>query len=117
MFNRLTTARLIITLIKEAKYDLSTESHLHGWGPKLTARYFNMNLNNAYKIFCFLYKKHHPDQVEMPMKDGIHNLAHSLLQRGSPMRKRGYGAPPSATKDNSTSSSPDGRAVRKDSGR
>jgi hypothetical protein len=25
----------------EAKYDLSTESHLHGWGPKLAARYFN----------------------------------------------------------------------------
>jgi hypothetical protein len=52
----------------------------------------------------------------MPMKDGIHNLALSLLQRGNPMRKRGYGAPPSATKDISTSSSPDGRAVRKDSG-
>jgi hypothetical protein len=51
------------------------------------------------------------------MKDGIHNLTHSLLQRGNPMRKRGYGAPPSATKDISTSSSSDGRAVRKDSGR
>jgi hypothetical protein len=76
-----------------------------------------MNLNNAYKIFYFLYKKHHPNQVVMPMKNGIHNLAHSLLQRGNPMRKRGYGAPPSATKDISTSYSPDGRAVRKDSGR
>jgi hypothetical protein len=54
--------------------------------------------NNAYKLFCFLYKKHHPNQVVMPMKDGIHNLTHSLLQRGNPMRKRGYGAPPSATK-------------------
>jgi hypothetical protein len=32
------------------------------------------------------------------------------------MRKRGYGAPPSVTKDISTSSSPDGRAVRKDPG-
>jgi hypothetical protein len=31
----------------EAKYDLSTESHLHGWPPKLAARYFNMNINNA----------------------------------------------------------------------
>ena len=39
----------------EAKYDLATESHLHGWGPKLAARYFNMNANNAYKIFCYLY--------------------------------------------------------------
>jgi hypothetical protein len=38
----------------EAKYDLSTESHLHGWGPKLAARYFNMNLNNAYKMYCWL---------------------------------------------------------------
>jgi hypothetical protein len=34
----------------EAKYNMSTESHLHGWGPKLAARFFNMNLNNAYKI-------------------------------------------------------------------
>jgi hypothetical protein len=75
-----------------------------------------MNLNNTNKIFCFLYKKHHPDQVVMPMKDGIHNLTHSLLQRGDPMRKRGYGAPPSATKDITTSSSPDGRAIHKDSG-
>jgi hypothetical protein len=46
----------------EAKYDISTKSHLHGWGPKLAAHYFNMNLNNAYKIFCFLYKKHHPER-------------------------------------------------------
>jgi hypothetical protein len=28
----------------EAKYDISTESHLHGWGPKLAACYVNMNL-------------------------------------------------------------------------
>jgi hypothetical protein len=30
----------------EAKYDISTESHLHGWQPKLAARFLNMNLNN-----------------------------------------------------------------------
>jgi hypothetical protein len=29
----------------KAKYDLSTESHLHGWGSKLAARVFNMNTN------------------------------------------------------------------------
>ena len=34
----------------EAKYDLSTESPLHSWGPKLAARYFNMNINNGYKL-------------------------------------------------------------------
>jgi hypothetical protein len=36
----------------EAKYDISTESHLHGWGPKLAAGYFNMNAKNAKKIMC-----------------------------------------------------------------
>ncbi|OEU11447.1 hypothetical protein FRACYDRAFT_245186 [Fragilariopsis cylindrus CCMP1102] len=99
----------------EAKYDLSTESHLHGWSPKLAARYFNMNINNAYKIHCYLFKKHHPTKVVMPLKECIHNLTHSLLQRGDTMRKRGSGAPPKATKDISTSSSVDGRKVRSDS--
>jgi hypothetical protein len=28
----------------EAKYNFSTESHLHAWPPKLAARYFNMNI-------------------------------------------------------------------------
>ncbi|OEU05936.1 hypothetical protein FRACYDRAFT_257320 [Fragilariopsis cylindrus CCMP1102] len=99
----------------EAKYDLSTESHLHGWSPKLAARYFNMNINNAYKIHCYLFKKHHPTKVVMPLKECIHNLTHSLLQRGDSMRKRGSGAPPKATKDITTSSSVDGRKIRSDS--
>jgi hypothetical protein len=38
----------------EAKCDLSTGSHLHGWRPKLAACYFNMNLNNASKYSFFL---------------------------------------------------------------
>ena len=38
----------------EARYDISTETHLHGWGPKLAARYFNMNMNNAYKVYTVL---------------------------------------------------------------
>ena len=101
----------------EAKYDLATESHLHGWSPKLAARYFNMNINNAYKIHCYLFKKHHPGQVVMPLKECIHNLTHSLLQTGAPMRKRGYGWTPNPTKDITTSSSVDGRKVRSDSSR
>jgi hypothetical protein len=91
------------------------ESHLHGWGPKLAARYSNININNACKIFCFLYKKYHPANVVMELKYCIHNLTHSLLQRGDDMRKRKCGAPPSATKDISTSSSTEGRKVRTDS--
>jgi hypothetical protein len=70
----------------EAKYDLSTESHLHGWGPKLAARYFNMNLNNTAKLYHRLvYKKVHHPLIPMPLKEGIHNLTHSLLQRGDSM--------------------------------
>jgi hypothetical protein len=92
------------------------ESHLHGWGPELPARYFNININNAYKIFCFLYKKYHPANVVMEVKDCIHNLTHSLLQRGDNTRKRKCNAPPSTTtKDISTSSSTEGRKVRTDS--
>jgi hypothetical protein len=99
----------------EAKYDLSPEYHLHGWPPKLAAHYFSMNINNAKKIFCFLYKKYHPNQVVMPIKEGIHNLTHSLLQRSDDMRQRKFGPPPSATKDITTSSSTEGRKVRTDS--
>jgi hypothetical protein len=69
----------------EPKYDLSTESHLHGWGPKLAARYFNMNLNNTTKLYGFVYKKVHRRLIPMPLKEGMHNLTHSLLQRGDTM--------------------------------
>ncbi|OEU06358.1 hypothetical protein FRACYDRAFT_254789 [Fragilariopsis cylindrus CCMP1102] len=58
--------------------------------------------------------KHHPGQVVMPLKECIHNLTHSLLQRGTPLRKRGYGGYPKATKDVTTSSSVDGRKVGSD---
>jgi hypothetical protein len=99
----------------EAKYNLSTESHLHGWPPKLAARYFNMNINDSNKMFCFLYKKYNPGQVVMPIKEAVHNLTHSFLQRGDQMRQRGYGASPSARKDITTSSSNEGKQVCKDS--
>ncbi|OEU07038.1 hypothetical protein FRACYDRAFT_252509 [Fragilariopsis cylindrus CCMP1102] len=45
----------------------------------------------------------------MQLKECIHNLTHSLLQQGAPMRKRGYGSTPNPTKDITTSSSVDGR--------
>jgi hypothetical protein len=41
----------------KAKYDLSTESHLHGWGPKLASCYFNMNLNNTETNFTVFSTK------------------------------------------------------------
>ncbi|OEU07215.1 hypothetical protein FRACYDRAFT_251559 [Fragilariopsis cylindrus CCMP1102] len=55
----------------------------NGWGQKLAAaNYFYMNLNNAYKLYSFIYKWIHPGRKEMPLKECIHNLTHSLLQRG-----------------------------------
>jgi hypothetical protein len=97
------------------KYDISIESHLHGWGPKLAARFFNMNLNNAYKVYCALYKKHHNGRKPMELKPCKNNLTHSLLQEGEEIRQRGYGAPPSATKDINSTSSGEGRRIRSDS--
>jgi hypothetical protein len=85
--------------------------------PKLAARYFNMNSKNAYKVYCVLHKKRHPDRKLMPLRECINNLTQSLLQQGLGMRLRGYGAPPSATKDVSTSSSCEGRSIRSDSNR
>jgi hypothetical protein len=99
----------------DAHYYLCIESHLHGWPPQLAARYLNMNINNSKKAFGFLYKKYRPTQVVMPLKEGIHNLTHSLLQRGDDMRLRKCGPPPRATKDITTSSSQEGRKVRTDS--
>ena len=63
----------------EARYDLSTESHLHGWGPKLAACYFIMNLKETFKFYWFLSKKHHPTEAEMPLKECIHKLTHHSL--------------------------------------
>jgi hypothetical protein len=66
----------------EARYDISTESHLHGWPPKLAARYFNMYSNNAYKVYVCLYKKHHRRRDPMPLRECINILTHSLLPQG-----------------------------------
>jgi hypothetical protein len=73
--------------------------------------------NNAYKVYVCLHKKHHPNRKAMPLRERINNLTHSLLQQGLDMRQRGYGAPPSANKDISTSSSGEGRSIRSDSNR
>jgi hypothetical protein len=73
--------------------------------------------NNAYKVYVCLHKKHHRGRDPMPLRECINNLTHSLLQQGLDMRQRGYGAPPSATKDISTSSSGEGRSIRSDSNR
>ena len=42
----------------EATYDIGMQTHSHGWKPKLAFWYFNMNLNNAYKIYDVLVTLH-----------------------------------------------------------
>jgi hypothetical protein len=101
----------------KAKYDISAESHLHGWPPKLAARYFNMNSSNVYKVYVCLHNKPHRGRDPMPLRECINNLTCSLLQQGLNMRQRRYGAPPSATKDITTSSSGEGRSIQSDSNR
>ena len=67
----------------EAKYDLGGESKMHGWSPKLTARLFNMNLNNAYKIYCTLVANEEGHSYKPKgMRECIQATAHSLLQQG-----------------------------------
>ena len=57
----------------EAKYGLSTESNLHGWGPNLATCYFNMTLKNAYKVYKLLHNKYYPGIKEMLLEPCIHN--------------------------------------------
>jgi hypothetical protein len=50
----------------------------------------------------------------MELKDCINNVTHSLLQEGEDIRQRSYGAPSSITKDLTSSTLTDGRAIRSD---
>ncbi|KAL7525224.1 hypothetical protein ACHAWF_001263 [Thalassiosira exigua] len=70
----------------EAKYDIGMESHTHGWSPKLCFRYFNMTLNNAYRIYKWLVKRYTPHRRSYSMPDCIEEAAHAFLQRGESMR-------------------------------
>jgi hypothetical protein len=44
----------------EASYDLGGKSRLHNWSPKLVFRFFNMALNNAYKMYTALSRSTRP---------------------------------------------------------
>ena len=50
----------------ESRYILTKQgSKKHGWAPKLSLCFFNMTLNNAYKIYTVLHeRKHQQDENE-----------------------------------------------------
>ena len=63
----------------EVKYHISLESHKYGWTPKLLVRYFNMNLNNAYKVYCSLVDTYTPGKRYHKMGDAVDEAAHAFL--------------------------------------
>jgi hypothetical protein len=80
--------------LKDAKYDLKGQSKKHNWSPKLGLRFFNVNTGNAslyYQRLCALYT---PDRRIIPSRERMAALAHTLCQRGSPMRSCSVIHPP-----------------------
>ena len=65
--------------MNEAKYDISFESKKHRWSPKLAMRLFNMNLNNAYKIYKWLVDEYTPGHKFLTMGGAVNEGAHALL--------------------------------------
>ena len=86
----------------ESRYVLGKQgSKKHGWSPKLSFRFFNMTLNNAYKIYCVLHEREHQqnenetDRLKpLSMDEAIEELTYSLLQGGGSVRKRAAYHPP-----------------------
>ena len=70
----------------EANYDMGGHSKTHNWAPKLTMRYFNMNLNNTMQVYKVLMAKHNPGRHVLTMPQCVNELAHTLMQRGEEMR-------------------------------
>ena len=70
----------------EANYDMGGHSKGHNWSPKLTMRFFNMNLNNAHLIYKLLTGRHTPLRRTVTMEEGVKELAHTLMQRGESVR-------------------------------
>ena len=63
-------------------YSILFYSKSHGWIPKLTSRFFNMNLNNAYLMYKILHKEHNTDMRMMTMPEAMKEATHALLQTG-----------------------------------
>ena len=98
----------------EAKYDLGFESHTHGSSPKLSFRYFNMCLNNAYKIYEWLVTKYTPNRRFLDMDEAITLAAHAFLQRGESMRQQKAEHPSNVRNLNNVHHTGWGRKIRSD---
>ena len=63
----------------EVKYDLAGQSKKHGWSPKLSLRLFNMNFDNAYRIYLTLMANYNPGRRPLSLSGGIKEAVHLLL--------------------------------------
>ena len=72
----------------EANYDMGGHSKGHNWSPKLTMRFFNMNMNNAGSVFDDVMAHHNIGRRKQSMPARIQFLSHNLMQRGETMRTR-----------------------------
>ena len=73
---------------REAKYDMAGATRSHNWAPKLVFRMFNMAMNNAYVVFRELVSRQGDGSKPLLMGKAVRELAHSLCQRGEPIRNR-----------------------------
>ncbi len=71
---------------REAKYDMAGATRSHNWVPKLMFQMFNMALNNAYVIYRELASR--DGGKPLLMGKAVRELAHSLCQRGEPIRNK-----------------------------
>jgi hypothetical protein len=68
---------------KEAKCDMTGQSQLHNWAPKLVFCLFKMVLNNVYIICKDLAMRE--DRKCLPMGKVVKELVHGLCQCGPPV--------------------------------
>jgi hypothetical protein len=71
----------------EVNYNLGGKSCLHNWFQKLNFWFFNMALNNAYKMYTALVKEHTPERRFLEMGNAVRELTHDLCQGGPAMWK------------------------------
>jgi hypothetical protein len=73
---------------KESKYDMGGQTKGHNWAPKLCMRFWNFGLGNAHTMYEALITEHTADRRYLDMEECVMILAHSLMQRGEPMRRQ-----------------------------
>ena len=96
-------------------------SKTYGWTPKLSFRLFNMTLNNAYKIYHTLHKRHHQSDphVDCHLKlstidQVVEAVCWSFLQKRPAVRTRIAKYPPPTRNPHFVMNINGGKKIRND---